>query len=97
MNIKRNSNKIRKRVLRMMKYLFGVKTFQEAYNMMIDCKKAIERKTGKSIEEVDNLEDMKKIGEHYCLYSTLKKLVDMYLDVQIFGFNFKKLEEDYGY
>lgn len=97
MNARRSARKIRKQLMRMIRYLFGVKTFQEAWNLMRDCQKSIETKLGKKIEDVGTYDDMKICGELICLYKTLKRVLDIYNETQVFEFNMKELEERYGY
>lgn len=97
MNARRSARKIRKQVMRMIRYLFGVRTFKEAYDLMKGCQKSIENKLGKKIEDVGTYDDMKICGELICLYKTLKQVLDVYKDTQVFEFNMKELEEHYGY
>lgn len=97
MNARRSARKIRKQVMRMIRYLFGVKTFQEAMRELKICQESIETKLGKKIEEVGTFDDMKACGEFICLYKTLKRILDMYCDTHVFEWNIKELEEHYGY
>lgn len=97
MNSKRVVRKMKRRVMRMIRWLFGVKDIKEANELKFKCIHAIERKTGKRIGDTFNIDDFKKVGKEYCIYETLVKLIDLYMDAQLLEFDLNRLEEDYGY
>ncbi len=97
MNAFRLARRIRRKIMRMVRYLFGVKSFQEARDVMLKCQKSIEHKLGKKIESVGTFEDMRICGEQICLYETLKQILGVYEETKIFELKMKELEEYYGY
>ena len=97
MNAFRLARRIRRKIMRMVRYLFGVKTFQEARDMMLKCQSSLEHKLGKKIEKIGTLEDMRVCGAQICLYETLKQILDVYEETKVFELKMKELEEHYGY
>lgn len=97
MNVFWLSKRIRRKVMRMIRYLFGVKTFQEARDMMLKCQSSLEHKLGKKIEKIGTLEDMRVCGAQICLYETLKQILGVYEETKVFELKMKELEEHYGY
>lgn len=85
MNINRECCKIYKRLLKLSRKLFGHRTFSESLDVMNSLKKKLEICANKPIENFE-YEDIRKYRQDYALYSTLKRFVDVYINLVAFEY-----------
>lgn len=93
MSIRRDCYRVRKKIIKIIRKMFGYKTFREAYMKLSSLVDELEYGVGKEIDKFDN-DDICKFPNRYAEYLTLKKLTDLYIEINIFEL---ELGDRYGH
>lgn len=93
MSIRRDCYRVRKKIIKIIRKMFGYKTFREAYMKLSCLVDELEYGVGKEIDKFDN-DDILKYPNRYSEYLTLKKLTDLYIEMNIFEL---ELGDRYGH
>lgn len=78
MNVNRYVNRMKKKILKISKNLFGLDNFPSLFKYMVEVRGMIESVVGKNINDFTD-DNIKAVALDYAVYKTCKKLCDIYL------------------